>query len=93
MTDRTAGIPGSTATRASGIRVPAASPGKPGTHRRTATTSSTASPDSTPNAVRQPSAPASAVPAGTPRDSARVIPASTTAIARPRRSAGTIRAA
>lgn len=71
VTERTVTMPGSAATRRRGTRPSAGSPGRPGTRHRTHRTSSAASTDSTPKAARQPTASASAVPAGTPSDRAR----------------------
>src|ERR1039457_4163392 len=90
VTSRTVAIPGRTATRRSGVRAAAASPGKLGTFQPTQATRSTARAASRAKLVRQPKAVASAVPAGMPRESAMVIPARTMAVARPRRAAGTL---
>ncbi|WSG18971.1 hypothetical protein OIE66_19490 [Nonomuraea sp. NBC_01738] len=86
--------PGNDATRRNGKpprRAPV--PAKGGTASRTHTTSTSASTDSAQNAARQPTADDSAVPAGIPAHNATVMPADTTAIARPRCEGGTIRAA
>lgn len=86
-------MPGRVAMRRSGTRSAGGSPGKSGTFARTQPATTAASTASPAKAVRHPITDASAFPAGTPTANATVIPASTSAMALPRRAGGTMRAA
>ena len=84
--------PGVAAIRRNGTR-PATWPGKSGTFHQAKPARTTASTTMLAKAARHPKVAASAAAAGMPSDNATVTPPITIAMARPRRSAATMRAA